>query len=86
MESGRIFFDPACHGNMLFLGNADPVFRGKKKPFFPHTKVNLQPVTVSTDHMIFPSQFLPYLSFPQESWPSWLYPIVKDDQIYLRWT
>ncbi|XP_019183510.1 PREDICTED: homeobox-leucine zipper protein HAT5 [Ipomoea nil] len=45
MESGRIFFDPACHGNMLFLGNADPIFRGgrsvvkleetsKRRPFF----------------------------------------------------
>jgi hypothetical protein len=30
MDSGRLFFDPsACHGgNMLFLGNADNVFRG----------------------------------------------------------
>nr|GMD54785.1 homeobox-leucine zipper protein HAT5 [Ipomoea batatas] len=28
MESGRIFFDPACHANMLFLGHADPIFRG----------------------------------------------------------
>ncbi|KAF5740361.1 Homeobox-leucine zipper protein HAT5 [Tripterygium wilfordii] len=47
MESaGRFFFDPsACHGNMLFLGNSDPVFRGpssminieetrKRRPFF----------------------------------------------------
>uniref|UniRef100_A0A803QLU5 Homeobox-leucine zipper protein n=1 Tax=Cannabis sativa TaxID=3483 RepID=A0A803QLU5_CANSA len=52
MEAGRLFFDPTsgCHaGNMLFLGNGDPVFRGptrssmmsmdinessKKRPFF----------------------------------------------------
>ncbi|GFQ01762.1 homeobox-leucine zipper protein hat5 [Phtheirospermum japonicum] len=45
MESGRIFFDPPCQGNMLFMGNADPRFRGtrsvmnmeeslKKRPFF----------------------------------------------------
>ncbi|XP_059452643.1 homeobox-leucine zipper protein HAT5 isoform X1 [Corylus avellana] len=47
MDSGRLFFDPsACHGgNMLFLGNADNVFRGgatmmsmdessKRRPFF----------------------------------------------------
>ncbi|XP_062106831.1 homeobox-leucine zipper protein HAT5 [Humulus lupulus] len=49
MESGRLFFDPtsSCHGgNMLFLGNGDPVFRGptrsmmsmdessKRRPFF----------------------------------------------------
>ncbi|KAK6256483.1 Homeobox domain - like 10 [Theobroma cacao] len=46
MESGRLFFNSsACHGNMLFLGNCDPVFRGartmismeetsKRRPFF----------------------------------------------------
>ncbi|KAJ4827070.1 Homeobox-leucine zipper protein hox16 [Turnera subulata] len=46
MESGRLFFDPsACQGNMLFLGNGDPIFRGprsmismeetsKRRPFF----------------------------------------------------
>lgn len=47
MGSGHIFFDPSsCHGNMLFLGNGDPVFRGprstmmkmedssKRRPFF----------------------------------------------------
>ncbi|KAL3624237.1 Homeobox-leucine zipper protein hat5 [Castilleja foliolosa] len=46
MESGRIFFDPSCQGNMLFMGNADSRFQGtrsvmnmdeslnKKRPFF----------------------------------------------------
>ncbi|KAI3452413.1 hypothetical protein Pfo_030184 [Paulownia fortunei] len=45
MESGRIFFDPSCHSNMLFLGNGDSGFRGarsvmnmeetsKRRPFF----------------------------------------------------
>lgn len=48
MDTGRLFFDPsACHGsNMLFLGNADNLFRGggatmmsmeescKRRPFF----------------------------------------------------
>ncbi|CAI9758608.1 unnamed protein product [Fraxinus pennsylvanica] len=45
MESGRIFFDPSYHGNMLFLGNGDSVYRGarsemkmeetsKRRPFF----------------------------------------------------
>ncbi|KAJ7970867.1 Homeobox-leucine zipper protein [Quillaja saponaria] len=46
MDSGRLFFDTStCHGNMLFLGNADSVFRGgrsmmsieetsKRRPFF----------------------------------------------------
>ncbi|XVE67948.1 hypothetical protein DITRI_Ditri09bG0028800 [Diplodiscus trichospermus] len=46
MESGRLFFNSStCHGNMLFLGNNDPVFRGartmismeetsKRRPFF----------------------------------------------------
>ncbi|PIN02703.1 Transcription factor HEX [Handroanthus impetiginosus] len=45
MESARIFFDPTCHTNMLFLGNGDPGFRGarsvmnmeessKRRPFF----------------------------------------------------
>lgn len=36
MDSGRLFFDPsACHGgNMLFLGNADNVFRGDFLSFF----------------------------------------------------
>ncbi|PHU27565.1 Homeobox-leucine zipper protein HAT5 [Capsicum chinense] len=47
MGSGHIFFDPSsCHGNMLFLGNGDPLFRGprssmlkmedssKRRPFF----------------------------------------------------
>ncbi|XWS32780.1 hypothetical protein CRYUN_Cryun22dG0018900 [Craigia yunnanensis] len=46
MESGRLFFNPStCHGNMLFLGNSEPVFRGtrtmismeepsKRRPFF----------------------------------------------------
>ncbi|XP_009777424.1 homeobox-leucine zipper protein HAT5 [Nicotiana sylvestris] len=45
MGSGHIFFEPSCHGNMLFLGNSDPVFRGprsmmkmedssKRRPFF----------------------------------------------------
>ncbi|XP_021299162.1 homeobox-leucine zipper protein HAT5 [Herrania umbratica] len=46
MESGRLFFNSStCHGNMLFLGNSDPVFRGartmismeetsKRRPFF----------------------------------------------------
>ncbi|KAF7819604.1 homeobox-leucine zipper protein HAT5 [Senna tora] len=45
MESGHLFFGPsACSGNMLFLGNGDPDFRGrsmmcmeessKKRPFF----------------------------------------------------
>ncbi|XP_028785041.1 homeobox-leucine zipper protein HAT5-like isoform X1 [Neltuma alba] len=46
MESGRIFFgSSACRGNMLFLGNGDPVYRAggsiismeessKKRPFF----------------------------------------------------
>ncbi|KAK9271504.1 hypothetical protein L1049_001863 [Liquidambar formosana] len=48
MDSGRLFFDPSsssCHGNMLFLGNSDHVFRGprtmmnveetlKRRPFF----------------------------------------------------
>ncbi|KAL7140823.1 hypothetical protein ABFS83_08G012800 [Erythranthe nasuta] len=30
MESGRIFFDPSCHSNMLFLGNNDSGFRGAR--------------------------------------------------------
>ncbi|CAI9111063.1 OLC1v1011198C1 [Oldenlandia corymbosa var. corymbosa] len=45
MDSGRLFFDPPCHGNMLFLGSGDPAFRGarsvlnmeetsKRRPFF----------------------------------------------------
>ncbi|XVF58095.1 hypothetical protein PTKIN_Ptkin07bG0035000 [Pterospermum kingtungense] len=46
MESGRLFFNPStCHGNMLFLGNSEPAFRGartmismeetsKRRPFF----------------------------------------------------
>ncbi|KAJ9135295.1 hypothetical protein P3X46_032498 [Hevea brasiliensis] len=47
MESGRLFFNPSsCNGNMLFLRNCNPVFRGprssmlnmedtsKKRPFF----------------------------------------------------
>ncbi|KAL3526431.1 hypothetical protein ACH5RR_011087 [Cinchona calisaya] len=45
MESGRLFFDPSCHGNMLFLGSGDSIFRGarsvpnmeetsKRRPFF----------------------------------------------------
>ncbi|KAA8548088.1 hypothetical protein F0562_004651 [Nyssa sinensis] len=45
MESGRLLFDPSCHGNMLFLGNGEPLFRGtrsvinmeetsKRRPFF----------------------------------------------------
>ncbi|XP_073041001.1 homeobox-leucine zipper protein HAT5-like [Primulina eburnea] len=45
MESDRIFFDPSCHGNMLFLGNGDSIFRGgrsvmnmegtsRRRPFF----------------------------------------------------
>ncbi|XP_051121030.1 homeobox-leucine zipper protein HAT5-like [Andrographis paniculata] len=45
MQSGRIFFDPSCRSNMLFLGNGDSVSRGarsvvnmeepsKKRPFF----------------------------------------------------
>jgi homeobox-leucine zipper protein len=45
MESGRIFSDPSCHGNMFFLGNGARGFRGarlminmeetsKKRPFF----------------------------------------------------
>ncbi|KAL3629236.1 Homeobox-leucine zipper protein [Castilleja foliolosa] len=45
MESGCIFFDPSCQGNMLFMGNDDSRFRGtrsvmnmeenlKKRPFF----------------------------------------------------
>ncbi|KAK2994081.1 hypothetical protein RJ640_024345 [Escallonia rubra] len=45
MDSGRLFFDPVGHGNMLYLGSGDPVFRGsrsvmnmeetsKRRPFF----------------------------------------------------
>ncbi|XVE83946.1 hypothetical protein DITRI_Ditri16bG0129600 [Diplodiscus trichospermus] len=46
MESGRLFFNPStCNGNMFFLGNSEPIFRGsrtmismeetsKKRPFF----------------------------------------------------
>ncbi|XP_010550130.1 PREDICTED: homeobox-leucine zipper protein HAT5-like [Tarenaya hassleriana] len=46
MESNKFFFDPsACHGNMLFLGNRNPVIQGgrsvismeetsKRRPFF----------------------------------------------------
>ncbi|XP_057983184.1 homeobox-leucine zipper protein HAT5 [Malania oleifera] len=46
MDSGHIFFNPSsCHGNMLFLGNGDSLFRGarplmnmedtsKRRPFF----------------------------------------------------
>ncbi|XP_022873428.1 homeobox-leucine zipper protein HAT5-like [Olea europaea var. sylvestris] len=45
MESGRIFFDPSYHGNMLFIGNGESVYRGarsamnmeetsKRRPFF----------------------------------------------------
>lgn len=45
MEAGRLFFGPSvCRGNMLFLGNGDPAYRGgsiisldessKKRPFF----------------------------------------------------
>ncbi|KAK8619095.1 hypothetical protein V6N13_133062 [Hibiscus sabdariffa] len=31
MESGRLFFNPsACHSNMLFLGNSEPIFRGAR--------------------------------------------------------
>ncbi|KAE8680903.1 Homeobox-leucine zipper protein HAT5 [Hibiscus syriacus] len=31
MESGRLFFNPStCHGNMLFLGNSEPIFRGAR--------------------------------------------------------
>ncbi|KAL0381721.1 UNVERIFIED_CONTAM: Homeobox-leucine zipper protein HAT5 [Sesamum angustifolium] len=28
MDSGRIFFDSSCNGNLLFLGNGDSIFRG----------------------------------------------------------
>ncbi|XWS30347.1 hypothetical protein CRYUN_Cryun24cG0109400 [Craigia yunnanensis] len=46
MESGRFLFNPStCHGNMLFLGNSEPIFPGartmismeetsKRRPFF----------------------------------------------------
>lgn len=46
MDSGRLFFDPStCHGNVLFLGNHDSLFRGgrsvinmeeasRRRPFF----------------------------------------------------
>ncbi|KAF8399267.1 hypothetical protein HHK36_015132 [Tetracentron sinense] len=45
MDSGQFFFDPSCYGNMLFIGNGDPTFRGarsllnmeetsKRRPFF----------------------------------------------------
>ncbi|KAK3018293.1 hypothetical protein RJ639_003561 [Escallonia herrerae] len=45
MDSGRLFFDSVCHGNMLYLGSGDTVFRGsrsvmnmeetsKRRPFF----------------------------------------------------
>ncbi|XP_043704343.1 homeobox-leucine zipper protein HAT5-like [Telopea speciosissima] len=45
MDSGRLFFDASCHGNMLLLGNPDSIFRGprsllnmeettKRRPFF----------------------------------------------------
>ncbi|KAL0431662.1 UNVERIFIED_CONTAM: Homeobox-leucine zipper protein HAT5 [Sesamum radiatum] len=45
MDSGRIFFDSSCNGNLLFLGNGDSIFRGgsrvmnmgessKRRPFF----------------------------------------------------
>ncbi|CDP02129.1 unnamed protein product [Coffea canephora] len=30
MDSGRIYFDPSCHGNMLFLGSGNPVFPGAR--------------------------------------------------------
>ncbi|XP_042500529.1 homeobox-leucine zipper protein HAT5 [Macadamia integrifolia] len=45
MDSGCLFFDASCHGNMLLLGNPDSIFRGtgsmlnmeentKRRPFF----------------------------------------------------
>ncbi|XP_058112313.1 homeobox-leucine zipper protein HAT5-like [Magnolia sinica] len=43
MDSRRLVFDASCHGNMLFMGNGDPLFRGprlnmeeslKRRPFF----------------------------------------------------
>ncbi|XAR71180.1 hypothetical protein NMG60_11028329 [Bertholletia excelsa] len=30
MDSGRFLFDPSCNGNMLFIGNGDPLFRGPR--------------------------------------------------------
>ncbi|THG11237.1 hypothetical protein TEA_000062 [Camellia sinensis var. sinensis] len=27
MDSGRLFFDPSCQGNIMFIGNGDPAFR-----------------------------------------------------------
>lgn len=45
MDSGRLFFDPSCQGNIMFIGNGDPAFGGarsemnmeetlKRRPFF----------------------------------------------------
>ncbi|KAF8407932.1 hypothetical protein HHK36_007072 [Tetracentron sinense] len=30
MDSGRLFFDPSCYGNMVLIGNGDPVFSGAR--------------------------------------------------------
>ncbi|CAL5325231.1 unnamed protein product [Camellia sinensis] len=30
MDSGRLFFDPSCQGNIMFIGNGDPAFRGAR--------------------------------------------------------
>lgn len=51
MDSGRLFFDPSCHGNMLFIGNGDPVFRGQRTVINMEETLKRRPFFSSSDEM-----------------------------------
>ncbi|KAJ8775165.1 hypothetical protein K2173_020169 [Erythroxylum novogranatense] len=51
MESGRLFFDPSCQGNMLFLGHGDPLFRGPRSMIAMEDNSRRRPFFSSPDDM-----------------------------------
>ncbi|KAL3813784.1 hypothetical protein ACJIZ3_015052 [Penstemon smallii] len=51
MESGRIFFDPSCHSNMLFIGNGDSAFRGGKSVMNMEENSNRRPFFSASEEL-----------------------------------
>ncbi|KAK4477394.1 hypothetical protein RD792_016615 [Penstemon davidsonii] len=51
MESGRIYFDPSCHSNMLFIGKGDSAFRGGKSVLNMEENSNRRPFFSTSEEL-----------------------------------
>ncbi|GAV72560.1 Homeobox domain-containing protein/HALZ domain-containing protein [Cephalotus follicularis] len=59
MEPGRLFFDAssASHGNMLFLGNGDPVFQGSRTMMNMEETSRRRPFLINTSDELMDEEY-----------------------------